>query len=242
MKSRGRLSQGRAVTAALVCLLTLAVAAVAGAHTPGGAGTVTRIADGDTLSLISGARVRLLQIDTPELGTGECYSRAAARELRRLVPPGTRIGLEADAGLDKVDRYDRLLRYVWRGRLNVNLELVRRGAATVYFYGGARGRYASRLLAAGRSARAARRGIWGACRVVWDPAGPATMAGAGSRPVPVASTGSRAGCDPSYPTVCIRPPPPDLDCRDIPFRNFVVRQPDPHRFDGNRDGRGCEAG
>jgi hypothetical protein len=28
--------------------------------------------------------VRLLEIDTPEVGTGECYSRAAARELRRL--------------------------------------------------------------------------------------------------------------------------------------------------------------
>jgi hypothetical protein len=47
-------------------------------------------------------------------------------------------------------------------------------------------------------------------------------------------------CDPSYPTVCIPPPPPDLDCRDIPYRNFVVRPPDPHRFDRDGDGIGCE--
>jgi hypothetical protein len=46
-------------------------------------------------------------------------------------------------------------------------------------------------------------------------------------------------CDPSYPTVCIPPPPPDLNCADIEFRNFVVLQPDPHRFDGNKDGIGC---
>ena len=47
-------------------------------------------------------------------------------------------------------------------------------------------------------------------------------------------------CDPSYPTVCIPSPPPDLNCGDIPHRNFVVLQPDPHRFDGNKDGIGCE--
>jgi cardiolipin hydrolase len=47
-------------------------------------------------------------------------------------------------------------------------------------------------------------------------------------------------CDPSYPTVCIPPPPPDLDCKDIPYRNFPVLPPDPHRFDGDKDGIGCE--
>ncbi len=47
-------------------------------------------------------------------------------------------------------------------------------------------------------------------------------------------------CDASYPTVCILPPPPDLDCGDIPHRRFEVRQPDPHRFDGDFDGIGCE--
>jgi micrococcal nuclease len=46
-------------------------------------------------------------------------------------------------------------------------------------------------------------------------------------------------CDPSYPDVCIPSPPPDLDCDDIPHRNFEVLQPDPHRFDGNYDGIGC---
>lgn len=63
------------------------------------------------------------------------------------------------------------------------------------------------------------------------------------------STGSSSGsgggggstaCHPAYPTVCIPPPPPDLNCPDIPFRRFTVLSPDPHNFDGNNDGVGCE--
>ena len=47
-------------------------------------------------------------------------------------------------------------------------------------------------------------------------------------------------CDPSYPTVCIPPPPPYLDCGEISYRNFTVVGSDPHRFDGDNDGIGCE--
>jgi uncharacterized protein YgiM (DUF1202 family) len=47
-------------------------------------------------------------------------------------------------------------------------------------------------------------------------------------------------CDPAYPTVCIPSPPPDLDCRDIDHRSFTVLPPDPHLFDGNQNGLGCE--
>jgi uncharacterized repeat protein (TIGR01451 family) len=54
---------------------------------------------------------------------------------------------------------------------------------------------------------------------------------------------SKLGCDPSYPTVCIPPPPPDLNCADIPFRNFRVLRDipnaDPHDLDGTHDGVGC---
>jgi micrococcal nuclease len=48
-------------------------------------------------------------------------------------------------------------------------------------------------------------------------------------------------CDRSYPDFCIAPPPPDLDCRDIGSKNFTVRQPDPHKFDRDKDGIGCES-
>jgi hypothetical protein len=52
--------------------------------------------------------------------------------------------------------------------------------------------------------------------------------------------GGGGNCDPAYPTVCIPPPPPDLDCSQIPYRNFKVLPPDPHGFDGDHDGIGCE--
>lgn len=47
-------------------------------------------------------------------------------------------------------------------------------------------------------------------------------------------------CDPAYPDSCIPPPPPDLDCGDISERGFTVLEPDPHRFDREGDGIGCE--
>jgi uncharacterized repeat protein (TIGR01451 family) len=53
-----------------------------------------------------------------------------------------------------------------------------------------------------------------------------------------------AGCHPSYPTVCIPPPPPELVCADLPFRDFSVRwtvpDPDPHHLDKSEDGIGCQ--
>jgi endonuclease YncB( thermonuclease family) len=161
------------VTKLALALLALAVAAAAAAQAQPAAPasfTVASITDGDTLRLTNGARVRLLQIDTPELGTGECYSRTARTALLARVPVGSRVVLEADARLDRVDRYGRLLRYVHRGTMNVNVALVRAGAAAPYFYGGDRGRYATRLLAEAGRAKAARRGLWGACRgTVLDP-------------------------------------------------------------------------
>jgi hypothetical protein len=48
-------------------------------------------------------------------------------------------------------------------------------------------------------------------------------------------------CDPSYPTVCIPPYLPDLDCGDIGHKRFQVLPPDPHGFDRDGDGIGCES-
>jgi micrococcal nuclease len=230
----------------LLILLCLALLPAADAGTAAtGGGVVASVTDGDTLRLKDGRRVRLVQIDTPEVGGGECYSRAARKQLLQLAAPGTRVRVSTDPRLDRVDRYGRLLAYVTVGRTNVNVELVRRGAATVYFYGGERGVHATQLLAAGRAARAAGRGLWGACRgAVWNPERAAVTSGSGAAgtptPVPVAGQGS---CDPSYPDVCVRPHAEvgDLDCADVPYRNFRVLPPDPHGFDGrDDDGLGCE--
>lgn len=53
--------------------------------------------------------------------------------------------------------------------------------------------------------------------------------------------GGGGNCDPSYPDFCIPPPPPDLDCPDISRTDFRVVGDDPHGFDGDDDGVGCES-
>src|SRR5690606_19776341 len=63
-----------------------------------------------------------------------------------------------------------------------------------------------------------------------------------TKPKPSATGGGGGGnCDPSYPTVCIPPYPPDLGCGEIPHRRFQVLPPDPHGFDRDNDGIGCES-
>ena len=54
-------------------------------------------------------------------------------------------------------------------------------------------------------------------------------------------TETGANCDDSYVGVCIPPYPPDLDCGDIVARDFTVRGSDPHGFDGDGDGIGCQS-
>jgi hypothetical protein len=59
--------------------------------------------------------------------------------------------------------------------------------------------------------------------------------------IPTAFNAASSNCDPSYPDVCIPSPPPDLNCDDIPYRRFRVLPPDPHGFDRDKDGIGCES-
>jgi hypothetical protein len=52
--------------------------------------------------------------------------------------------------------------------------------------------------------------------------------------------GGGGNCHSSYPDFCIPPPPPDLDCADVNGSNFTVVGSDPHGFDADNDGVGCE--
>src|SRR5215217_1386504 len=54
--------------------------------------------------------------------------------------------------------------------------------------------------------------------------------------------GGGAACDSSYPDTCIPPPPPDLNCDDVSDTDFRVEGSDPHDFDRDNDGIGCESG
>lgn len=137
-------------------------APTAAAPPAGESATVAYVNDGDTLRTTSGRKVRLLQIDAPELH-GDCFGNAALTALRRLVPNGAHVTLVRDPALDATDRYGRQLRYVFASGTNVNIALVREGAASPYFFRKGRGRYARAMLDAVDEARAAHRGYWGAC-------------------------------------------------------------------------------
>ncbi len=53
---------------------------------------------------------------------------------------------------------------------------------------------------------------------------------------------SRENCEPAYPTVCLPPPPPDLDCPEVlTLVNFQALPADPHGLDADKDGIACES-
>jgi micrococcal nuclease len=152
-----------ALSAALAATAGVVAVVLVGDGGNGETDKVRLVRDGDTIKVAGGATVRLVQIDSPELREGECYAREARAELQRLLPVGTRVRIMADPRLDPVDRFGRRLAYAFKEDENVNTTLVARGAASVWFFHGRRGRYAGELLAAARRAKAAEVGLWGAC-------------------------------------------------------------------------------
>ncbi|MCS7285562.1 MAG: thermonuclease family protein [Anaerolineae bacterium] len=173
------------------------------------------VLDGDTIDVsLEGKiyRVRYIGIDAPE--ADEPLFREATQANASMVL-NKKLILVRD--VSETDRHGRLLRYVFADGVFVNYALVKNGYAKALTYPPDVS-CANLFLEAEREAREANLGLWKE-----------------ATPTPVASA-----CDPSYPEVCIPSPPPDLDCKDIPHRRFKVLPPDPHHFDLDKDGIGCE--
>lgn len=151
-------------------------ACAGGPGEPGGAGSegtpavVVRVVDGDTLVADVDAgqeRVRMLGIDTPEVGERpECGAEAATEHLRSLLPEGTEVRLVGDPTQDDRDVYDRLLRFVHRAAddLDVNLAQVAAGYAEVYIFRDEPFARAEPYLVAERAATRDGRGALASCR------------------------------------------------------------------------------
>ncbi|MFN2488788.1 MAG: thermonuclease family protein [Actinomycetota bacterium] len=203
---------------------------------PGDVALVLRAVDGDTIEVSIRGRsidVRLIGIDTPEsvhpLQPVECFGKAASAFTAARLE-GERVRLTYD--VERRDRYERTLGYVFLNGKLFNETLVAQGHAQVYTYP-PNVRYADRFVAAQRAARRHDRGLWGGCR--------RTQGGAKARPGSGAPGRSGAkGCDPGYEGACIPTAPPDLDCGDVGARNFASVGADPHSFDGDGDGVACE--
>ncbi len=129
--------------------------------------TVVHVADGDTIVVAVAGRtekVRILGADTPETVDPrkpvQCFGPEASAHTKARLAPGTRISLETDAEVH--DKYGRLLAYVYVGGVRYDDELLRLGFARLLIIP-PNGVHARAMLRAELDARAARRGLWGAC-------------------------------------------------------------------------------
>jgi micrococcal nuclease len=123
--------------------------------------TVTRVADGDTVELWGGRRVRYIGVNAPEidhaLNTAEPFGFEARTANVRLVD-SRKIRLELD--VERYDAYGRTLAYVFLpDQTLVNEKLLQEGLA-YFLYKLPNVKYADRLLQAQREAMQAGRGIW----------------------------------------------------------------------------------
>jgi endonuclease YncB( thermonuclease family) len=177
---------------------------------------VTRVVDGDTLELGNGQTVRLVGIDTPEVG--QCGYDRASVALGRLVT-GRQVRLTRPE--ENRDRYGRLLRYVDVGGVDAGLRQIRSGLAIA--------RYDSRD-GYGFHPREPR----------YIAADDATRNLSCPRPAPAPQpmVGGGSACAPGY-SPCVPPYPPDVDCADV-NGPISVTGSDPHGLDADHDGVACE--
>jgi micrococcal nuclease len=208
-------------------------------------GTVISTGDGDTLRVQMNGQpitVRLACADAPE--STQTGGKESAARLSQFLPKNQSVQLRV---VEK-DRYGRTVAEVFKNGQSVNLQMVQEGRAVVYRqYLSACAATKDRYLQAEAKAKQRKLAFWSQPNPVmpWDfraskrgTSSPAPAVNWPTTPQPATQT---SNCSPAYPGVCIPPGPPDLDCGDISERRFQVVAPDPHGFDRDGDGVGCES-
>lgn len=129
--------------------------------------SVVKVVDGDTIDVsINGKveRLRLIGINTPETVDPrkpvECFGVEASNKAKSLLT-GKKVSLESDSSQGELDKYNRLLRYVFlEDGTNFNLLMIKQGYAYEYTYG-VPYKYQSEFKKAQRDAMNERVGLWG---------------------------------------------------------------------------------
>ncbi len=204
--------------------------------------TVTEVVDGDTVHLDKPGEtsVRIIGIETPETvhpsEPVECGGPAASKEAERLLA-GRRVRLTYDPSQGRTDAYGRILGYIdVPGSGDYGLSMIESGFAAEYTYDAAYHRQRA-YRAAQRRAQTASHGIWRRCGGVDTPLEqPTTEPEPTSEAPPTADSG--AGCAAGY-SPCVPSYPPDLDCDDVDGP-ITITGNDPHGFDADDDGVGCD--
>ena len=222
------------LSAALLALTSLAVSAA------DLTGKVVGISDGDTLTLLvpDGAsfkqvKVRLGEIDTPE--RKQPYGTRAQQILSELA-----YNQQARVVVQDTDRYGRTVGRVYVGAVDVNAEMVKRGAAWAYR------QYLKdqSLLALEAEAKAAKRGLWGLPEAErcppWDwRKGTCATASAPAPRAPAAPTAAPTPATTSGGFTCAG----KRYCREMTNceeAKFYLTQCGVSSLDGNHDGVPCE--
>jgi micrococcal nuclease len=145
---------------------TFSAALLLAACNPGGdtvTATVTSVVDGDTVDISTGERVRYLMVDTPELGSSDCFA-AEARQFNIDLVLGKQVTLALD--VEPEDQFGRTLAYVTVDGVEVNARLVDRGYACVLHIPPNGTDRKAEFDALEAAAKAAGRGMWGNCAEV----------------------------------------------------------------------------
>lgn len=120
---------------------------------------VTKVIDGDTITIDTGQKIRYIGINTPEIETSECYATEASKINSNLVL-GKTVKLEKD--VSEVDKYGRLLRYVYLDNQMINDELVKDGFAKIETVP-PDVKFKGQFIKSEKYAKENNRGIWGKC-------------------------------------------------------------------------------
>jgi len=119
--------------------------------------TVIEVTDGDTIKLSDGKSFRLYGVNAPEVK--EPYFEEAKAFTQNLVL-GKEISFEQEENY-KIDKFGRMLGYVFIDGVNLNIELVKNGLARVVLYEKrAKIKYQDELISAEQDAKMKRVGIW----------------------------------------------------------------------------------
>jgi micrococcal nuclease len=177
-------------------------------------GKITQVIDGDTIK-VDGQSIRFALASAPELDeSGGTESKAL---IETLCPVGSTVLVDEDDGQTQ-GSYGRIIGMITCNEVNLNEELLNYGLGNL-------------------SSEFCDSSEFSTHR--WAQKHGCTINPPSESSASVQDT--QNNCDSSYPDFCIPSSPPDLDCKDIPQKRFTVLQPDPHRFDGDKDGIGCES-
>ena len=180
-------------------------------------GTVTKIVDGDTIH-VDDQSVRFALASAPGL---KGYGGMEARDfIQTICPVGSKVLVDEDDG-QVLGSYGRLVGVITCNDIVLNEELLDAGL----------GHFEERFCSSSEFANTHWAMKYG-CTSDSETNTESSIQGIDIE---------KSKCDESYPDFCIPHSPPDLNCSDVSEKRFTVLSPDPHGFDGDGDGVGCES-